>query len=125
MVVIMTGFGVLVYSGAVLTSLLLSGDLTAALVQQRKNRMRDQLHGHVIVVDYGRVGRSVVTAARKAGYDCVVVDADLSKEDAINNSAEPSLCLVMACKKPSFRKLELQRRAPSLRRGQTTRRILS
>lgn len=85
-VVITGGFAVLVYSGAVLTSLLLSGELTDALVRQRRARMRDRLKDHVVVVGFGRVGQAVVRAALRAGHECVVVDHDESKRDEITRA---------------------------------------
>jgi len=83
MLVIAGGFAMLVYSGTVFTSLILSGDLRVALARQRSARMREQLHNHVIVVGFGRVGRSVVYAVQRSGRQVVVVDADPEKEDAI------------------------------------------
>jgi voltage-gated potassium channel len=86
MTVIAGGFAVLVYSGSVLTSLLLSGDLQAAMARQRTERMRERLVDHVIVVGFGRVGRSVVQATVAAGHRCVVVDADPTKEEGIRSA---------------------------------------
>ncbi len=83
MVVITGGFAVLVYAGAVLTSLLLSGDLRTAFLTQRVERMRKGLHNHVIVVGFGRVGRAVVLATLQSGHECLVVDADPAKAEAI------------------------------------------
>ena len=62
MLVIAGGFAVLVYSGAVFTSLILSGDLSAALARQGSARMRERLHDHVIVV-----GRVLALGAAEAG----------------------------------------------------------
>ena len=76
MVVITGGFAVLVYAGAVLTSLPLSGDLRTAFLTQRGEGMRKDLHHHVIVVGFGRVGRAVVLATLRSGHECLLVDAD-------------------------------------------------
>lgn len=92
MLVIAGGFGALVYSGAAITSLLLSGDLSAALQRQRSARMLDRLQGHVIVVGFGRVGRSVVQAVLQHGRACVVVDADPAKGEAIRAAGAVPLC---------------------------------
>ena len=83
MEVITGGFAVLVYAGAVLTSLLLSGDLRTAFLTQRGERMRKDLHQHVIVVGFGRVGRAVVLATLRSGHQCLVVDADPAKAESI------------------------------------------
>ncbi len=92
MVVITGGFAVLVYAGAVLTSLLLSGDLRTAFLTQKGERMRKGLHNHVIVVGFGRVGRSVVLATLRSGHECLVVDADPAKAEAIR--ADGALAVV-------------------------------
>ena len=86
MTVIAAGFAVLVYSGSSLTSLLLSGDLKAALARQRSARMSEGLKAHVIVVGFGRVGRAVTQATLRQGHRCVVVDADESKDRAIREA---------------------------------------
>lgn len=92
MLVITGGFAVLVYAGAVLTSLLLSGDLRTAFLMQRGERMRKELQNHVIVVGFGRVGRSVVLAILRSGHPCLVVDPDPAKAEAIR--AEGALVVV-------------------------------
>jgi voltage-gated potassium channel len=86
MTVISAGFGVLVYSGSTLTSLLISGDLKAALARQRSARMSEGLKSHVIIVGFGRVGRAVTVAALRQGQRCVVVDADEGKDRAIREA---------------------------------------
>ncbi len=86
MIVIAAGFAVLVYSGSTLTSLLLSGDLKAALARQRSARMSEGLKAHVIVVGFGRVGRAVTLATLKQGQRCVVVDADEAKDHVIRET---------------------------------------
>lgn len=74
MSVILAGFAELVYSSATLTSLFVSGDI-AALVRSRKvERMKSTLHGHVVVVGFGRVGRAVTESVRRSGRGCAVID---------------------------------------------------
>lgn len=76
---IVAGFAELVYSSATLTSLFLSGDI-AELVRSRKvARMKDELHDHVIVVGYGRVGRAVTEAVRRTGRQCAVIDVRIER----------------------------------------------
>lgn len=86
MTVIAAGFAVLVYSGSTLTSLLLSGDLKAAIARRRSTRMTEGLNAHLIVVGFGRVGRAVTSAAHLQGQRCVVVDADETKELSIRDA---------------------------------------
>ena len=48
--------------------------------------MRVRLKNHMVVVGFGRVGHAVVSAALQAGHDCVVVDQDETKRDAITDA---------------------------------------
>lgn len=81
--VILAGFTVFVYVTAQLTSLMLSGEITGVVRARRREKMRDRLEGHVIVVGYGRVGRATVHALRDAGLACAVVEEDASRQDEI------------------------------------------
>lgn len=74
--VIVAGFAVFVNTTAQLTSLLLSGEISGA-ISRRRDKMRNRLEGHVIVVGYGRVGRATVASGREAGLQCAVVEEDL------------------------------------------------
>ncbi len=76
MAVIISGFGVFVYSAASLTALFVSGEVAATLREKRRARVRSQLHDHVVVAGFGRVGRSAVAAAVHSGKRCEVIDAD-------------------------------------------------
>lgn len=80
MFVIVSGFAVFVYSAASLTALFLSGDVAAALREKRRAKVRAQLHDHVVVAGFGRVGRSAVDAAVRGGHRCEVIDADPAVE---------------------------------------------
>lgn len=79
--VISVGFAVFVYSAAKLTALFVSGDLAQVLRERRRSKMREQLHDHVVIVGFGRVGRASADAAARAGRTVVVVDttAELDK----------------------------------------------
>jgi voltage-gated potassium channel len=74
MVVVVGGFAVFVTSAATLSELFLSADLGPALRERRGRRMRAQLHEHVIVVGFGRVGRPAVDALGRQGVPCLVID---------------------------------------------------
>lgn len=71
---IVVGFATFVYVVSILTNLFLSGDALAQIRHRRSKRMRDQLHDHVIVVGYGRVGQAVVRGIQELGKQCVVID---------------------------------------------------
>lgn len=74
--VIVSGFGVFVYSAASLTALFLSDDVAAALREKRRSKVRAHLHDHVVVAGFGRVGRSAVDAAVRGGHRCEVIDTN-------------------------------------------------
>ncbi len=81
--VIVAGFTVLVYSAASLTALFVSGEIKAVLREKRRMKMRQQLHDHVVVTGFGRVGRSAAEATVRSGRSCVVVDTDGALEPAV------------------------------------------
>lgn len=78
--VIISGFAVFVYSAAVLTALILSGDVAAAVREKRRAKVREQLSDHVVVAGFGRVGRAAVAAAISSGRRCEVIDTDPALE---------------------------------------------
>lgn len=82
-VTIVAGFAVFVNATAQLTALLLSGEISDALEERRRSKMRDRLERHVIVVGYGRVGRATANSIREAGLACAVVEEDTSRADDI------------------------------------------
>lgn len=81
--VIVAGFAVFVNATAQLTTLLLSGEIRAVLAVRRRNRMRSQLKGHVVVVGFGRVGRAAVASVREAGLPCAVIEADPTRAEDV------------------------------------------
>ena len=84
--VIFAGFGVFVYSAASLTALFLSGDVTAALRERRRSKVREHLKDHVIIIGFGRVGRASADAAIRSGRACVVIDTTDVVEDAVTTA---------------------------------------
>ncbi len=74
--IIIAGFATVVYAGSVLTRLFASGEVSEQVRERRARKMRDELHDHVIVAGYGRVGQAVVRALHKMGRACVVLDLD-------------------------------------------------
>ena len=81
--VIVAGFTVLVYSAASLTALFVSGEIKAVLREKRRVKMSRQLHDHVVVTGFGRVGRSAAEATVRSGRSCVVVDTSEALEPAV------------------------------------------
>ena len=47
--------------------------------------MRQNLRDHVVVIGFGRVGRSAADAALHTGHDCVVIDTDPASEQAVES----------------------------------------
>jgi len=85
MVVIFSGFAVFVYSSASLTAVFLSGDVAAAVRERRRSRVRQHLRDHVVVIGFGRVGRSAAEAALRTGHAVVVIDSGTEREDAVES----------------------------------------
>ncbi len=92
MAVIVSGFGVFVYSAATLTALFLAADVRAAIREARRSRVRAKLHDHVVVAGFGRVGRSASAAAVQHGRQCVVIDSDPSREAAVTATGAVFMC---------------------------------
>lgn len=80
---IVVGFATFVYVVSILTNLFLSGDALAQIRHRRSKRMLDQVHDHVIVVGYGRVGQAVVRGIQELGKQCVVIDRNAEYGPAI------------------------------------------
>ena len=81
--VIVAGFGVFVYSAAALTALFVSGEVSAALRERRRSKVREHLHDHLIVVGFGRVGRASADAAVRNGRAVVVIDTSGGLDHAV------------------------------------------
>ena len=90
--VIVAGFATFVYAASVLSAVFVSGDFTNAVKARREVRMREQLHGHVIVVGFGRVGRAVVRGVVNERRPCIVIDREAAVADAI--TAVGVVCLI-------------------------------
>lgn len=85
MAVIVAGFGVFVYSAASLTALFVSGDVTAALRERRRSKMRQHLHDHVVIVGFGRVGRASADAALRNGRSVLIIDSTDDVVDSVDS----------------------------------------
>ena len=76
MLVIVAGYGVLVNITARFTSLLLSGAFAENRDNSRRKKLIANCNSHLVVVGYGRVGRSTVESAISAQKTCVVIEAN-------------------------------------------------
>lgn len=76
MLVIVAGYGVLVNITARFTSLLLSGAFAENRDNSRRKKLIANCNNHLVVVGYGRVGRSTVESAISAQKTCVVIEAN-------------------------------------------------
>ncbi len=75
MVVIVAGYGVLVNITARFTSLLLSGAFAENRNNSRRKKLIANCNNHIVVIGYGRVGRSTVESTISAQKSCVVIEA--------------------------------------------------
>jgi voltage-gated potassium channel len=76
MLVIVAGYGVFVNSTARFTSLLLSGAFAENRDNSRRKKLIANCNNHLVVVGYGRVGRSTVESTISAQKTCVVIEAN-------------------------------------------------
>ncbi len=83
-VLILTGVGVVFYTGAVLLESLVEGRLNERIGRRRMQRTIDDLSGHVVLCGWGRVGRSIHRHLAGAGCDVVVVEADPDRAEGID-----------------------------------------
>ena len=81
--VIVAGFAAFVYAASVLANFFSSGEASARINERRVRRMQAELHDHVIVVGFGRVGQAVVRSLREMGRACAVVDLNPDLQPAI------------------------------------------
>lgn len=84
--VIIAGFAAFVYAASVLTNFFTSGEASQRNHERKARRMQAQLHDHVIVVGFGRVGQAVVRSLHEMGRQCVVVDINPDLDAAISAS---------------------------------------
>ncbi len=81
LVLVLIGASSALYTISVLLETLVEGSLNDGLRRRRMLRKIDHLHGHVIVVGWGRVGRSIATYVARMGTKVVVVDRVLHPEE--------------------------------------------
>ena len=74
--VIIAGAGVAAYFLGVASQFFLDGEWRAELERRWRVKMLKQVHDHVIVCGYGRVGRHVSTELAREGLSFVIIDAN-------------------------------------------------
>jgi voltage-gated potassium channel len=83
MALILTGVGTALYTATVLLESVVEGSLSDRIGRRRMQRNIDDLHGHVILCGWGRVGRTIAQHLVGAGDDVVVVEMDPERFEAI------------------------------------------
>lgn len=79
-VLIFTGVSTAFYVFAIVTEIVVGGQLREMMGRSAMNRRINQLSGHVIVCGYGRFGTIVVDELRRNGMTVVVVETDPARE---------------------------------------------
>jgi voltage-gated potassium channel len=80
MALIVTGVGTAFYLFAVITQLVVEGQLRQFLGRAAMKHRIDQLESHVVICGYGRMGRVVAEEMAGAGLPMVVIERDLARE---------------------------------------------
>src|SRR6478736_9056831 len=79
MVLILLGVGAALYAFSVLIETLVEGRIQDVLGRRRMERTIDEMHDHVIVCGWGRVGRSIAAEVAAAGREVLVIDQDAAR----------------------------------------------
>jgi voltage-gated potassium channel len=92
MALLVSGFGVVIYSGTLLARDLIEGELQRGFGRRRVQRAIAKVTGHVIVCGYGRMGRMVCRELLAKPAEFVVIDRDA--EALRLAEADGHLCIV-------------------------------
>ena len=88
MVIIVVGVSTALYTFTLTIQTVVEGQLREFVGRRRMDRKISQLHDHVIVCGWGRVGKAVAIDLHHSGRDVVVVDID---ENRIRGIALPTI----------------------------------
>lgn len=80
MALIVTGVGTAFYLFAVITQIVVEGQLREFLGRAAMKHRIDQLEGHIVICGYGRTGRVVAEEMAGAGLQMAVIERDASRE---------------------------------------------
>lgn len=78
-VLILFGVGTALYTFTVLLETIIEGHVSNLLGRRRMERDIANLHDHVIVCGWGRVGRAIADYVSHAGQQVVVIDRDIER----------------------------------------------
>lgn len=92
MTLILLGVIVATYSLTTTATFLFAGEWRRFWQAQRRDRMIEHLHQHVIVCGYGRVGRHVVDELRLEGIPFVVIDPHPDKIIELDQAGYLAVC---------------------------------
>ncbi|MDQ1438422.1 MAG: voltage-gated potassium channel [Acidimicrobiaceae bacterium] len=82
-VVVLVGVSTALYTFGVLLESLVEGHVRDLLGRRRMERRIQDMHDHVIICGWGRVGRAIARAVHAAGTDVVVVDKDATRLEVV------------------------------------------
>lgn len=68
------GIGILLYMTSTITAFVLSGELSALLVREKRKKMIDSMSGHFICCGYGDTGQHCVQDITGSHASCVVIE---------------------------------------------------
>jgi voltage-gated potassium channel len=72
--IVVLGYATFIYGSATLTSMFVSQEFRRFRAERRRQAMRQDLNGHVIVVGYGRVARAAISSVGRTDRGLVVIE---------------------------------------------------
>ena len=88
MILIVVGVSTVLYTFTLTIQTVVEGQLREFVGRRRMDKKISQMHDHVIVCGWGRVGKAVATDLHHSGREVVVVDVD---EDRVRGIALPTV----------------------------------
>jgi len=76
MFIIVTGVSTVLYTFTLGVQVVVEGQIRDVVGRRRMDKKIAQLHGHVVLCGWGRVGRAIADDLVQAGRDVVVIDSD-------------------------------------------------
>lgn len=75
-VLIVVGVGCVLYTFTLVVQLVVEGEIKQMVGRRRMDKQIADMHGHVVLCGWGRVGRAVAADLVEAGRSVVVIDSD-------------------------------------------------
>lgn len=72
---IVVGVGLVLYTFTLVVQLVVEGEIKQMVGRRRMDKQIADMHGHVVLCGWGRVGRAVAADLVEAGHDVVVIDS--------------------------------------------------